>query len=180
MLTDALNTLSNVLSDHVKKKFNLDEDIASLLPLPNSQSMTPGNKIHLTLVNVERETAHGIAFSHKSVSESHYRKGGPTWHLNLYVMISAVFPEKQYEEALQVLSGVFQALQLYHVLPLPQGNATLSIEPVNLSFTELSNLWGILGGSYYPSILCKIRTLSIDGGETKEIGRVIDEPALTL
>jgi hypothetical protein len=48
-----------------------------------------------------------------------------------------------------------------------------AIEPVNLSFHELSNLWGILGGVYYPSILCKIRALTIDEQEIIDLSGII-------
>ncbi|MEO4796856.1 hypothetical protein ABHZ39_14915 [Bacteroides uniformis] len=28
----------------------------------------------------------------------------------------------------------------------------------------MNNVWTLLGGQYYPSVVCKIRRLSIDGG----------------
>jgi hypothetical protein len=48
-----------------------------------------------------------------------------------------------------------------------------AIEPVNLSFHELSNLWGIFGGIYYPSVLCRIRTLTVDEQEITDLSGII-------
>lgn len=43
------------------------------------------------------------------------------------------------------------------------------LEPITISMQELSNIWSILGGHYYPSILCKARIISFDGTEIKDI-----------
>jgi len=95
--------------------------------------------------------------------------------MNFYTLFSSVFSEKQYEESLQILSTVFTYLQSNNTINIPQSSLSFAIEPVNISFNELSNLWSILGGSYYPSILCKIRALQINSEEVKQLQRVINE-----
>lgn len=150
----------------------------SLQPLSENNKTQPTNKIHLFLVNIERETAGGLKFSQQAVSDSYHRKGSPTWQLNLYVALAAVFSEKQYEESLQLLSGVLSFLQNNNQFSLPQEDIRLAVEPVNLSFHELSNLWGICGGTYYPSIICKIRTLNIDANEIKQMERAVNNEEL--
>lgn len=56
---------------------------------------------------------------------------------------------------------------------MQESGTMLSIEPVNLSFQEQSNLWSIHGGTYYPSILCKIRLLTMDEQEVTDLSTII-------
>jgi hypothetical protein len=51
----------------------------------------------------------------------------------------------------------------------------VALEPVNLSFGELSNLWAIHGNRYYPSLLCKIRNVAMDAKEIKQVGTIVRE-----
>jgi hypothetical protein len=49
----------------------------------------------------------------------------------------------------------------------------------NLSFQEQNNLWGSMGAKYVPSVLYKVRMVTIDEGsivlEVPEIGKVADK-----
>ncbi len=173
MLSLSINTFCSLLNDYLKRSFRLNENIVSLQPLYETNKTQPTNKIHLFLTNIERETGGGLKFNQQAISESHYKRGNPSWQLNLYILLAAVFSEKQYEESLQLLSGALFFLQNNNQFTLPQTNTTLAIEPINLSFHELSNLWGICGGAYYPSILLKIRTLNINSNEIKQIERTL-------
>jgi len=175
-----LSYLSLSLSDFLKTTFNLNEDIVCIQPLSNIGQSNVLNKIYLTLVNIERETGHGIQFSQNNISNSHSQRGTPSWMMNFYILFSSVFSDKQYEESLQILSTVFTYLQSNNTINLPQSSISFSIEPVNLSFNELSNLWSIMGGSYYPSILCKIRTLNVNSEEVKQLQRVINRKDVTI
>lgn len=175
MIARTLSALSSFSSDYLRRTFSLDEDIVCLQPLFNLSQSSPDNKIHLSLVNVERETAGGIQFNKTSISGSYTQKGAPSWMLNLYIMFAAIFSEKQYEESLQLLSGLFVFLQTTSKFTIPQSNITFNLEPVNLSFNELSNLWSINGSNYFPSVLCKVRVLNIDSEEIKQLQRVVSQ-----
>lgn len=174
MLSLSVAIFSSLLSDYLKRMFRLDESIVNLQPLAGANGGQPGNKVHLFVVNLERETAGGIPFNRQSLGGGYHSGVTPAWQMNVYVMIAAAFQEKQYEEGLKLMSGVFSFLQGNNQFSLP-GGGTLAVEPVNLSFHELSNLWSICGGAYYPSVVCKIRTLNVIGEEIKSIGRVIDK-----
>lgn len=176
MLSLSITMFSSLLADHLKRAFKLDESIVSLQPLTEQNKAQPSNKIHLFLVNVERETSGGISFNQQALPGGYYKSGAPSWQLNLYIMLAAVFQEKQYEEALRLLSGTLSFLQSNNQFPLPGSPVKLAVEPVNMSFNELSNLWSICGGTYYPSIVCKIRTLNIDEAEIKRMGRIVSGP----
>lgn len=174
MINLAISTFSSLLSDYLKRVFELNEDIVNIMSLANQQNATPSNKVYLFLTNIERETGSGIKFSQQK-SGDYYKSGGPSWQLNLYLMIAVVFNEKQYEESLSIISAVALFLQFNNSFKLSKSDLQVSIEPVNLTLSELSNLWSINGNNYYPSILCKLRTINIDGEEIKHFGQVIKQ-----
>lgn len=173
MLYEGLHALHKMLENHLKLSLLINEEVVIMSSLNSATISTPPNKMIISLVNVERETAGGINFKYQNVSEGHSKKNLPPWQLNLYVLFSAVFAEKQYEESLQVLFATLHFLQKNKNYTIPETNIQLAIEPVNLSFNELSNFWSILGGAYFPSILCKIRTIHIDTNEIAGLSKPI-------
>jgi hypothetical protein len=66
------------------------------------------------------------------------------------------------------------------MLTIQESGITFSIEPINLSFHEQSNLWSICGGTYYPSIICKLRMLTVDEQEIPDLSAVIGNEELTI
>ncbi len=173
MLYHCLNTLQKMLSAHLKLSLGLNDEVALLNPLNNAVVSTPPNKLIISLVNMERETAAGMNFKSSTVSEGQYNKNLPVWQFNLYILFSAVFSEKQYEESLQVFSETLYFLQKNKNYTIQETNSPLAIEPVNISFNELSNLWSICGGNYFPSVLCKIRVINIDSTEISRLSKPI-------
>jgi hypothetical protein len=181
MFSRVLTTLSAQLDDYLRRAFRLNEEIISLQPPAGSASASVAdNKVRLFLANVERETAGGIAFNRQATSGTHFQSSLPAWQLNVYVMIAAIFSEKQYDEALKLLSGAAAFVQANNQLSLPGVDEPVYMEPVNLSFGELSNLWSIYGSQYYPSLLCKLRNVVIDSNEIREIGSVVKNTSYDL
>ncbi|MCC8153990.1 MAG: DUF4255 domain-containing protein [Tannerellaceae bacterium] len=175
MIGAILTTLSVSLNSYLKKEFQLHQDIAVVKPYHTISSQHSGNEVYLSLIHIERETGAGISFSRKNLSPDYSQRGAPGWLLNLYILIAAVYQEKQYEESLHIISAVILFLQNKSVFPVPLTGTTLSLEPVHLSFTELSNIWSICGGQYYPSVVCRIRTLDMNTGEVKQLYRTLTQ-----
>jgi hypothetical protein len=125
------------------------------------------NKIVITIINIERETA---AFSSpapaRSPSGAPLRVNAPL-NLNVYFLLSASF-SGDYAESLRFLSrclGFFQSKQTYSPQDsagFPSGLDRLTIELVNLNIQDLQNLWATTGGKYLPSAFYKARMLTID------------------
>ncbi len=176
MIYKTLTLLTRHLNEYLKLCFKLTEDIAFLCPLKETGNSFPSNRISVSMVGIERESGGGISFNRQQVSQNQSRKTAPSWQINVYVLFSSVFQEKQYEESLQVLSGVLSFIQKNNLFTIQGTAVPFAVEPVNLSFHEQSNLWGILGGSYYPSLLCKIRVLSVDEQEILDLSTIIGKP----
>jgi hypothetical protein len=169
MLSKVLTTLAMQVDDYLRRAFRLNEEIVSLQPPASGSQSAPSNRLHLFFANIERETAGGIAFNQQVASGGHFQSAMPAWQLNVYMMLAAVFGEKQYSEGLQLLSGAAAFFQANNQFTLPETDTPVYVEPVNLSFGELSNLWSIYGNQYYPSLLCKLRNIIIDAKEIKQI-----------
>ncbi len=58
---------------------------------------------------------------------------------------------------------------------LDPGIEKLVFELYNLSFEQLNQVWGMLGGKYYPSVLYKMRVISIDEMSIEAEGEPIKE-----
>ncbi|MDR0941059.1 MAG: DUF4255 domain-containing protein, partial [Bacteroidales bacterium] len=161
---------SELLDEHLKRVFNLTEGIVSLQSvMSNSMSPIPDNKVHIFLANVERETAGGIANQRQALTGNMQKSSSPEWNLNLYVMIAACFNAKQYSMALRSISASAGFLQANNYFFLHDKNTKIQVEPVNLSTSEMSNVWSINGNQYYPSLFCLMRNILIDSNEINRI-----------
>ncbi|MCD8167309.1 MAG: DUF4255 domain-containing protein [Bacteroides sp.] len=179
MINEVLTTLSDSLSVFLKQNLQSGEELVCVYPFTGSSSRSSQERVYLTLVHVEKESTGGSGSIRRQVTDHHFQTMASPWLLNLYLLISVVFSEKQYEESLHLLSGIASFLQAHTVITLPYTHHTVSVEPVNLSWGELSNIWSMHGGHYYPSILCKVRLLPVDAGEIQKVVRSITSKEIT-
>lgn len=122
---------------------------------------------YITLVNVEEEpTLRNAPVIERDGATLQRRE--PPVNLNLYLLFSFEF--QTYEASLLQLSntiGLFQEKRLYNaanasaINPFPAGLLRLRFEIFNMSFEALNNLWGVMGGAYFPSIVYKVSIVSI-------------------
>jgi hypothetical protein len=90
----------------------------------------------------------------------------PKVYLNLYVLFAVNL--NSYVESLKRLSFIIQFFQYQSVFTpfdfpgLPPTVEKLILDLNTLSFQDMNNLWGILGSKYLPSVLYKLRLISID------------------
>ena len=130
------------------------------------------NKMVVSLLNVERETSGSISAPVQRTGDGRYARMPPLL-LNLNIMLAAVFDGRQYAESLSLLSDTMRFIQ--SVPKFTVEGADYTIEVVNISTQDMNNVWTLLGGQYYPSVVCKIRRLSIDGGS---IAVVAERPTI--
>jgi hypothetical protein len=169
MIDKTLTFLLDELNGFLGGRFQSSENLVVLSGLVNPDGTVPmaiENKLILTLVNAEREAAAVSAGANSSGFAGPRTRVSPPLNLNLYVLVSANFGNN-YAEAIKFLS---QALAFFQAKPVftPQGSAAfpgelerLSMELVNLDFSLLNNLWAALGAKYLPSVVYKVRMLSI-------------------
>ena len=165
----AMSHIAKYLNQFLKRQFDLEEDIVVLSGLSDTDGSIPtniNNKIVIFLFNIEKDymiknqplitpgiTANGDAM--------------PLLHINLNIVVAANFNSSNYGEALKLLSAACQYFQTNPVFDhqntpdLDNNIQKLILEIENINNNDLSNLWGIMGGKYLPSIVYKLKTVTI-------------------
>jgi len=94
----------------------------------------------------------------------------PEVKLNLYLLFTAYFPS-DYFEALKMLSlviGFFQKRNTFNTSNSPGLDSKIkdmNLELYTLNMEQQNHLWGSLGAKYTPSVLYKMRLISISDDE---------------
>lgn len=183
MIDKALEFLVGELKEFLGHRFPGHEQHVILSALCNPDGSVPHkieNKIVLSLVNLERESA--VPANGTPVrAGAGYLRSAPTLHLNLYVLVAASFGHN-YGQALSFLNCVlafFQGKPYFspqNAAALPRELERLSVELVNMSLAEMNNLWAILGAKYMPSAVYRVRMVSIQQGWVTEALPMVSTP----
>jgi hypothetical protein len=175
MIDAALAHIAGQLNQALRRWFGVAEDmvaVSNLVEPDGSVATNVANKLVVMLVNIERETAMGREPG-RAGGWGRIVVGSAPAHLNLSVMVAANFGGNNYPEALKLISAVVAFFQGRPVLDhantpeLDGGIDRLTLEIENLDTAALSNLWSVLGGKYLPSVLYKVRMVSVDPGDVK-------------
>lgn len=174
MIQAAVQHLANQLAQFVRRRHGSTEEmvLASTLVQPDGSPVPQAqNRLVLTLVKIEKDSVPRPAQGR--FPESDGRSGIRTTplHLNLHVLLAANFAAGSYSESLKYLSSGISFFQRNPIFDhgtspdLPNGIERLVLEIENASIQELSNLWGMLGAKHVPSILYKVRLVTMGGSE---------------
>lgn len=181
MIDSALSFLSDELNEYLKIKSNDPETTRIILSNVTITSESgasvgiPDNHLGMSLINIEEERVF------KDQRTSFINADGLTEHmnpelkLNLYVLITANYQDTvasgssvDYKEGLKQLSYVisfFQAKNVFTKDNAPKLAETpvekLVIELYSFNFEQLNNFWSVLGTHYMPSVLYKVRVITI-------------------
>lgn len=188
MIDTAIAQVAGQLNQALKRQFMVGEDLVALSNLHEQDGTVATqvvNKLAVFLVNVERESVPGGAMGGMGgLSALRSAQKSPPVHLNLMVMFAANFNGSNYPEALKFLSSTvsfFQGRPVFNHQNSPDLDPRidkLTMEIENLSVSDLSNLWGMLSGKYLPSVLYRMRMLSIDAGQVLAQLPRVAEPAV--
>lgn len=178
MIYKTLHIITRKFDRYLSSKFNLEEKATAMSSPVVSDGISDGknvNSLIISLINIERDTTMGINFKPRNMANDRYSSARPALSLNLYVLVSTNFADKNYDEALKYLSAALEMVQLNDLLTvhntpeLAPDISKLHLELENINFNELSNIWSVMGGSYQPSLLLKVRMLTIDKHEIESI-----------
>ena len=120
--------------------------------------------IFITLLHIEEETSMKQQTPSYSVSRSFTSpyacaNSQPEMYINLYVMFSA--QDRNYETALRNISFVIHALQSNSVISTGKGSDTLKLSLHQMTMDQNTNLWQTLGAKLMPSVIYKVRMLTV-------------------
>lgn len=185
MIDNALKFIASEVNKYVVRKLDPQQDpsIKKLIQLGNVAKAQDDNQNNnpllglgiVSLVNVEEDRISKSPDNFIKVYDR-VRYKSPKVFLNLYVLFSVY--HSSYDTSLQYLSLIIQFFQYKNVVD--HENSPSSSDPrldpkieqlvfdmVTLNFEQVNHLWGTLGGKYLPSVLYKMRLITIDD-ETPE------------
>jgi hypothetical protein len=124
------------------------------------------NRAILSLVNVEEDRVSKQQENYvKSTLSTRYKS--PPLFLNLYMLVAV--NRNSYGQSLAWLSHILQFFQFQNVFtPITHPSLEesrilkLIVELHTLNFEQINHLWSTLGGKYLPSVLYKIRQITLD------------------
>ena len=175
--------------DLIKSELNVDlathtvsSDVGNISEIISGTGGNGNNgtsDIIISLINVEE--------NRMSRDPRNYRKSGsdltyknPPVHLYLTLLFTALTSVSGYEKALQNLERVISFFQKRYVFDhsnvnnMNEGIEKLVMEMVSINLEQLNHLWSILGGRYQPSVVYKMRMVTIDNEDGID-GTVIKE-----
>lgn len=176
MIKRILTYYAERLDEYLSRLHHQPEGLAETGFVGNSSEERP-NKMVVSLFSIERETSGGISAPVQRTAEG-YTRTSPPLLLNLNVVIAAVYDERRYGESLSVLSDTLRFIQSTPRFAVDGTDYT--IEVVTLSTQDQNNVWTLLGGQYYPSVVCKIRRLAIDAEEITSGGNIAKGPVIDM
>lgn len=171
MIDVAMEFLSVQLNNYLGRRYGESASFVVLDNLVEPDGSSPvknKNKLVLTLINLEQETAKQFYGATRRNAGRH-ESLNPPLHFNLDILLSANFDS--YSEALRLLTDsirFFQANILFNRVNcplLPIGIHSLQIEVENSPYTKTHNLWSALGAKYIPSIIYKVRHVTVDADQ---------------
>ena len=133
----------------------------------------------LTLVNVEEDKVARNPENFRRIDDTVVYRN-PAIHLNLYIVFSAF--ANDYPTALRIIAFIVQCFQAHRAFEganypdLNPGIEKLTVNLFTLNFEQINHLWSTLGGKYWPSVLYKVRMITIEdttnyatGAPTREL-----------
>lgn len=173
MISAVLSNITQSLNAHLNRKFQnrTNKVLLSGLVGPDGNALIKEESaLVLSIVNIEHETNRESMRGYVHLNGGSIGRQYPPVNINIYLLLSMLFNEKQYSEGLKWLSaaiGFFQSNPVFNhsnTNGLPAAVDKVTCEIVNLSIQDMSHFWGALGAKYQPSIIYKLRMLSIQEG----------------
>ena len=176
MIRAAVDLLVNQLNQYVQVNTTGDPVVSGNISFLESESGSPGgtvdsDRIVVSLVNVEEEGALKNGYNVRTIGASQFYENRPVF-LNLFLLYSAHYSD--YPTALDALAQVieyFQANKTFNFQRTPPETGFPSdprtqelqvhLDLHTLTFQEINDLWGSLGGKQVPFVMYKARLLPI-------------------
>ncbi|MEO7999753.1 MAG: DUF4255 domain-containing protein [Gemmatimonadaceae bacterium] len=186
MIDVALDFLGRQLKPYLDTHTGFDDvHVAPSRLVDNAGKMALADEtVGLTLINVEEERVFKDQVPSQKFVNGQHVVLAPELRLNLMVLISANYA--QYNEALKCLSLVFTYFQTnlfftverYPTLEPRIGKLTVELQ--SLTFEQLNQVWAFLGAKYLPSVVYRVRMVTLQDVAPMAIGAPITSISTTL
>lgn len=172
MIFQVLPAIVVEINKFLKSVHNLTEDKVVLCNIVNADgsiAIQEPDKIILTMAGIEPERSKSETGGYVTTPKGNFTRVKPPISVNIYMLFSAYFTTENYTEGLKFLTSTIAFFQSRGGVFTPQNTPALGAsverlvaELVPLEFRDISNLWGSLGAKYLPSVLFRLKTLTIE------------------
>lgn len=185
MIHAAVRCLAGELNEFFGRTLTSAEEVvvvSNLLGPDGALAPDVSNKIVLFLTAIERDTVTQRAPDQAGRA---FLGGGPMF-LNIYLMAAANFTGRNYPDALRLISlliGFFHERPMFDHQNSPGMDESIDKLILDIENTPppvMSNIWGVLGGRYLPSVLYRVRVVAIDNGNIIGRDHRIADPAVAV
>ena len=175
MIQEALQFASRALNQYVKNKFGLDDNCVLVNTIVDPSGEVPlenQNKVVLSLIHIEQETLKPYYNRSQKLINGNYAVNQPSERYNLFMLVTPSFDD--YNESLKFLNASIEFFQNNPTLDsttnanIPPGITKLDFDlQKGGGYTQMHNLWNALGAKYQPSVIYKIRLVTVESDEIK-------------
>lgn len=195
MIDVALSIVKSELERYIKslgggEDLNREKEVVlgNIALLESNDAEAIKNKIVMTLVNVEEESALKNTKGMQRVN-GEIRIENPPMYLNLYLLFTTNLPPDKYEDAILRLSNIiefFQGRNMFTIQNSPESvnglntkdpeivELKLILNMYTMTFEQINHLWGSLGGKQIPFVMYKVRLVKIRSGKVHKERKVIE------
>lgn len=180
MIDQVFDFIQKLLSQYLKNAFSLDQEkiiINGIIDPDGGIPLENNNKIVLSLLNLEQETIQPFVKRNQKLADGNYSAIQPDLRFNLDLLFTANFDD--YNESLKFLNAVLLFFQANPLISntnnsnLPDGINKLEFDIEKLDYHQMHNLWSAMGAKYQPSVIYKLRLISMNAKETLGFDPVI-------
>ena len=161
MILPALNVIRAELNNNVPQ---IRTELASIGEVIANNAQPNNNPdIIISVINIEENRISRDPRNYLKSGNDIFPKN-PAIHLHLTLLFTALRADGAYTIALQNLQRLinfFQNRYVFDNLNTP-GLEKLIMEMVSINLEQLNHLWSIAGGRYQPSVVYKMRMVTID------------------
>ena len=185
MINETLKFISDEVNSYLSLKLGINTDPRLILgnvskamdnDVPGVNSLA--NRAILSLVNVEEDRVAKQQENYTKTDSGIIYKNPPTY-INLYILF--VVNRTEYTDSLKWLAYIIQFFQYQNVFtPISHPSLDEKIEKLivdlyTLNFEQINHLWSTMGGKYIPSVLYKVRQITINEDAVVSGGGFITE-----
>ncbi|AFD07213.1 DUF4255 domain-containing protein [Solitalea canadensis] len=166
MIFPAVNIIQQELSNELSS-FPVTVDLGNITEIVNDLSNGANSDIIISLINIE-ENRISRELDYYVKKDNTILKKNPAIHLYFTLLFTSVKPTSAYGMSLQNLQHVIEFFQKKFVFDhsntpaLHPNIEKLILEMVTLNLQQLHEIWSVLGGKYYPSVMYRVRMVTID------------------
>lgn len=183
-----MNSLKIKLNSSLSEARKITEPFVILSnPWTNNDSNKGATFLNaISLINIEEERnfkTQGLQYTQTPAQKNKavYSSREPDIKLNLFILISAY--NKNYDDALKFISRVVTYFQENSVFvrkndgaedDLPENVEKIVVELYTATFEQQNQIWASLSTGYIPSVIYKLRMITIDAGKSSEVKSITE------